>query len=1174
LILDGKFFLDALPGGALLLDARGVILAANPACLRLLGANEAGKVEGRDAREFVPGEQREAFEERLAAGFRGESGRCALEVPAAGGGRRIELELRPVRDEKGAVISCLGLEREEEPRAGEFTERVMNAIPDPVFVKDREHRWILLNDACCRLIGHSRQALIGRSDPEYFSREQAEAYWAGDERVFASRGEEVFEESLTGADGVPRRIETKKKFIGAPGGRGLLVGLIRDVTEMRETERSFRALVDNSPDCIARFGPDGRFLFVNPAVEKTFGLPAERLLGRTLAALGGMGARRQNARLVALIRRTFETGESNSMEVTWATGEGARTFSVLHVPERDANGGIVTVLGIARDITQRKRMEEALRGSREHLGAIIQSVEGIVWEADAETFQFTFVSPQAERLLGYPIARWLEEPDFWSRHLHEADRARVVRHCVEATRQLRDHDFEYRMVAADGREVWLRDIVSVVVEDGRPSKLRGLMIDITAQKVAEQRIRSLNRTHAMLSEFNQLLVHERELQSVLENACRIACEIGGFQMAWVGLANFETGRLKLAASAGMRAEAAACLERMLGGAEPECAFTAEVMRTGVHAQCSDIAGDPRAEDWREAALACGCHSMISLPLTISGRRAGVFNLYAGEAGFFDAEEIRLLDDLAQDLAFALEGCERERERQIALACLRVSEERLRELAETIEDVFWITTADKKCILYVSPAYEEVWGRTCESLYKWPASWLESIVPEDRERIRERAARAQIEGTYNEEYRIVRPDGEERRIRDRAFPVRNAAGEVERIVGVARDITEHRVLEEKFLQSQKLEAIGQLAGGVAHDFNNILLAIQMQVDLAEAAAELPEPVVESLRQITLAAERAANLTNQLLAFSRRQVMQPRELDLNEVVTHLVKMLQRIIGEDIRLRLHLHPTPLVTRADAGMLDQILLNLAVNARDSMPAGGHLVIETGERVFTRQELREDSDAQPGRYARVSVTDTGHGISPEVLPHIFEPFFTTKEPGKGTGLGLATVFGIVKQHRGRIEVESGEDGTRFDIYIPASVRRPPAPRHDLQSRPRGGSETILLVEDDAIVRRGGRAILERNGYRVLEAAHGVEALEVWAAHRGEIDLLVTDLVMPEGLSGQQLAQLLHGDEPALKVIFTSGYSPDIAGRECALSDAVNFLQKPFSVSQFLEIIRRRLDAE
>ena len=514
------------------------------------------------------------------------------------------------------------------------------------------------------------------------------------------------------------------------------------------------------------------------------------------------------------------------------------------------------------------------------------------------------------------------------------------------------------------------------------------------------------------------------------------------------------------------------------------------------------------------------------------------------------------------------------ERKQSEESLRHSEERFRELAETIQEVFWVTDPARNRTLYVSPAYEKIWGQSCQNLYDDPRSWLKHVHSDDRERVTRTITTQQAEGHYDEEFRIVRPDGQVRWIRERAFPVRSAAGRIERLVGIARDVTERRQLEQQLRQSQKMEAIGQLAGGVAHDFNNILASILMQVELTAEAKDLPEIVREDLQQIRAAAERAARLTRQLLLFGRRQVMQPRELDLNEIVTSLTKMLQRIIGEDVRMQLNLHPAPLMTRADAGMLDQMLLNLAVNARDAMPGGGRLVIETASKVAEEHLPEIYTEVVAGRYVWLSVSDTGCGIPSEALPHIFEPFFTTKEPGKGTGLGLATVFGIVQQHHGWIQVQSEPGkGTSFQIFLPESAGKLAEDVRATQPAPRGGTETILLVEDDSSVRLLTRVVLERAGYRVLESPDGAEALKIAEQHQDSIKLLLTDIVMPEGVSGRDLAARLQARNPKLRVVFTSGYSADIGGRELCLQEGQNFIQKPSPPQQLLETVRQCLDS-
>jgi PAS domain S-box-containing protein len=406
------------------------------------------------------------------------------------------------------------------------------------------------------------------------------------------------------------------------------------------------------------------------------------------------------------------------------------------------------------------------------------------------------------------------------------------------------------------------------------------------------------------------------------------------------------------------------------------------------------------------------------------------------------------------------------------------------------------------------------------------------------------------------------------------PVRDKAGMHYGRIWTFRDITERRKLEEQFRQAQKLEGIGQLAGGVAHDFNNLLATIQMDADLLRIDDDITPEQFEIANQIGDAVQRAAALTRQLLLFSRKQTMQLRDLDLNESLSDMTKMLRRSLGEAVQLQFNFALQPLLLHADAGMLDQVLLNLAVNARDAMPAGGRLAIETSTVVFDEAMAAQNPPARPGSFVCLSVSDTGGGIPPEILPRIFEPFFTTKEVDKGTGLGLATVFGIVQQHQGWINVytEVGH-GTTFRIYLPRlagvseAIPEIPALR-DL----RGGNETILFVEDDLSLHSSVRKVLSQLGYRVLAASNGVEALDLWKQHRGEIHLLLTDLVLPGGMTGKDLGQRLVQENPQLKVIYTSGYSAEVVGRDFPLAEGVNFLNKPFQTQNLAQTIRTRLD--
>jgi len=339
-------------------------------------------------------------------------------------------------------------------------------------------------------------------------------------------------------------------------------------------------------------------------------------------------------------------------------------------------------------------------------------------------------------------------------------------------------------------------------------------------------------------------------------------------------------------------------------------------------------------------------------------------------------------------------------------------------------------------LYVSPAYERLWGRSRESLLANPNGWLEAVHPEDRGRITEAVQTALTTEKFTEQFRIAQPDGSLRWVHNKAFVVRDDKENIGRIVGVARDITESRKLEEQLRQAQKMEALGQLAGGVAHDFNNVLSVIQLQIGMFKMEnAESPQHV-EFATELAKTVGRAATLTRQLLTVSRQQILHMADLDMNVVVESVLQMLQRILGEHIQVQCHYSPEPLLVRADQGMLDQILLNLTVNARDAMPNGGQLTIKTTAVELDATEAAQMAQARAGFFVRLCVADSGAGMAPEILSRIFEPFFTTKEVGKGTGLGLATVFGIVQQHNGWINVKSEVGcGTTFCIYLPRLVK-------------------------------------------------------------------------------------------------------------------------------------------
>jgi PAS domain S-box-containing protein len=812
--------------------------------------------------------------------------------------------------------------------------------------------------------------------------------------------------------------------------------------------------------------------------------------------------------------------------------------------------------------------EDALAESEERLRLALDAARMGTFDWDVPSGRVT-ASARYSELWGFKPGEFDGSSGAVRDRVHPDDRERLTEAVEYSTATRTSFNREFRAVWPDGSVHWLATLGAFTFDaGGRPARLRGVVMEVTEQRKADARIRQLNRVYAVMSAIDKVIVREQEVQSVLDAACRIAVEQGEFRMAWIGLTDAADAALRVVAYAGMTNETLRIV-RALAGSGPGsggCAFTAAALLTGESAVCNEIARDPRATGWRGAAIERGCLAMVSLPLTDGQRVAGTFNLYAGEAGFFDEDELRLLAGLASDISFALKVHEQGADRRRVEKALQESDDRFRELAENMQDVFWMISPDRKTLFYVNPAYERIWGRTCASLYEDPSTWMEAVHPDDRAYVSRGIADKSTNGGFEETYRILRSDGTVRWIRDRAYTVTSPTGEILRVVGTAQDITERRQLEEQYRQSQKMEAVGQLAGGIAHDINNILTVIQGYASMLPGEAE-PGAADDSVRQIVLAADRAADLTRRLLAFSRRQVMQLRVVDLNDVVVGMTQMLQRIVGADVHLRLDLASTRLLTRADPGLLDQALMNLVVNAREAMPSGGQLVIETRE----VPGAVKTGDGASGSALCLRVSDTGAGIPPEHLSRIFEPFFTTKEPGKGTGLGLAIVFGIVEQHDGSITVTSEVGrGTTFEIQLVPDAAQAEDARAELTGpEPRRGTETILLVEDEPSVRRLTRVVLERQGYRVLSAANGVEALQVWAEHQASIKLLITDIVMPEGISGRDLAARLQADTANLDVIFISGYSAEIAGQPLALPERQVFLQKPFSPAQFLDTVSR-----
>ncbi|MFL6284455.1 MAG: PAS domain S-box protein [Pyrinomonadaceae bacterium] len=671
-----------------------------------------------------------------------------------------------------------------------------------------------------------------------------------------------------------------------------------------------------------------------------------------------------------------------------------------------AGGGQGRVVGIVIDVTARREAEAEARRNAEYrmYESLVQTIGGIVWEYDPATCRFTFVSNQAERLLGYPLARWLEEPHFWSAHIHPEDRDAAVELCLRALEDGEDHDFEYRMVAADGRPVWLRDIASVVKREGAPALLRGVMVDITDKREAEVALRqSESKYRQLIEQASDGIVVMTGDGTITEANTRI-CEIMG------------------------------------GG-------------------CDDLLGH-RVEDF-----------IVEEDL--------------------EAEPLRLGELSAGDTL--------------------LSERRLRRLDGT-------------------------------------------FVPVE-------------------------------------ITARMLTGNGALVLAIIRDITARRRAEEMLrkseehlFKSQRMESIGSLAGGVAHDFNNIITGVFGFTDLAlnqllafEAGRPLDAARLRrNLDEVKDVGRRGAALTKQLLAFSRQQQLERRSIDINQTVENVLGMLKRIVEENVTMDFYPAEDAGNVFADAGQIEQILANLTTNARDAMPKGGRLIIETENVTLDDAYASRHPYARPGRYVLLRVSDTGAGMPPEVQQHIYEPFFTTKPVDKGTGLGLATSYGIVKQHGGTIEVYSEVGhGTTFKIYLPLEDK--PAEKPAEHARPSlvGGHETILLGEDERNLQEMERAILEDLGYRVIVARDGRDAVRVYEARHREIDLILLDVIMPRMDGPEAYHEMRELVPDTAPVIFMSGYSPEVirARLEAEIAAGAGTLAKPYDAATLGRKVREALDA-
>jgi PAS domain S-box-containing protein len=684
-------------------------------------------------------------------------------------------------------------------------------------------------------------------------------------------------------------------------------------------------------------------------------------------------------------------------------------------------------------------------------------------------------------------------------------------------------------------------------------------------KAREEQLARSNRTLVGLYRIAEALNQATSQQEVFERVLDEAMELPGVQAGWFFLREGETG-FRVAASRGLPPALTTP-----AAMESDCLCRRRLL-SGELAQATNIPECERLQTAQGDTRGLRCHA--SVPLWAGGRTVGVMNLVGSQQGMFRDEELQVLNGVGNQIALALERvAAKARADQYAQQLadrVEIAETKYQTLMQHANDAIFIVDPAGP-VLEINGQAEAMLGRPSTEIVG--RRLLDLVTQESRGDAAAQFQQLLIKGAAHvPDIHLRHSDGRQvcADFSASLVPVRGEPF----VLAIARDVTERNRLERQFQQAQKMEAIGQLAGGVAHDFNNLLTVILGYCEFLMETFPADDSRRQDVGEIRKAGQSAGSLTRQLLAFSRKQILEPVVLDLNAVLTNSDRMVRRLIGEHIKIVSRFDPELGLVKADAGQIEQILVNLAVNARDAMPEGGTISIETGNVELDEQYVRTHVGAALGPHIVLAVSDTGHGMSEQTQSHLFEPFFTTKEKGKGTGLGLATIYGIVKQSGGSIWVSSDlERGTTFKVCFPR-VEGVAAPLVSARSLVQSltGTETILLAEDASGLLELAKKILERYGYTVLEAPNGIEALQICEQHQGTIHLLLTDVVMP-GMSGRDLADRVAALYPGTKVLYTSGYTDSAIVRSGVLSAGTAFLQKPYAPEALARKVRDLLDA-
>lgn len=944
--------------------------------------------------------------------------------------------------------------------------------------------------------------------------------------------------------------------------RALLHALAR--MQSATQTRFLASILQNIHDSVIVADLAGDIVYWNEGATAIFGYSAAEMLGQNPALLYPAYGQSQFREFLRKMRQGFP-----HIVPEW---EGRRKDGVsvwVHIHTAllyDAGGKAIGFLGLSKDITaerQKHQIRDQLltreQAARRHFLELVDSIEGIVWEAQAEPLRCIFISRQVERVLGYSPEQWLSDANFWNDHIHPDDRAWVIDFSIKATAQRQNYRYEYRMIAADGRIIWFKDMITVVIEDNQVTKLRGVMLDVTDRKHADEQLQRYTHMLEALHRIHLSLAAELDPEKLVQLVTDVATDLSGAQFG-AFFYNQQTSAgeaYMLYTISGVPREAFAHFPMPRNTSVFGPTFQGERA-----IRLSDVTQDPRyGHNAPYRGMPDGhlpVRSYLAVPvITQQGEVLGGLFFGHSEPNVFTEEAEKIAGGIAAQAAIGIQNAR-------FYTQIKEREERFRQLIEDAADGILVGDRAGTC-WEANTAICRLLGYTREELI---GRQLVDLVPlKDSSQIAAAQASLERDQTYVTEWTLLCKDGKTILVESSVKMLSDETWQA-----IVRDITQRRQVEDRMRQQDRLAVVGQLAAGIAHDFNNILSVIILYTQMLRSTPHLSAEAQQRLQTICEQAQRAAHLTAQILDFSRQSVLERQPVEIKSFLSELIALLTRTLPEQLHLQLDCEDKQLLVKVDVTRLQQVFLNLAVNARDAMPHGGTLSVQVSTLALAAQQRPPMPEMPPGQWIRIVVSDTGEGIRPEDLSHIFEPFFSTKARDKGTGLGLAQVYGIIKQHNGFIDVASQiAQGTSFTIYLPALLT--PDTRFIMaqaETTASGQGETILVVEDDPSMREAMSDILGMLNYQVLMATNGQDALELFVQHMGTISLVLSDLVMPL-MDGRNLFRHLKKQQADVKMIIMTGYPYTEKDQDMMRQGVAAWLMKPFEVEQVAKTIQQTL---